>query len=154
MCPLTLTFFIDLYTLWVRGQLTLNFLSDFYSEIKTKNVMKPAYKAALINCMTHPTTPGKGASLSVMCVRHLRTWRTPCVWKWPTILCLWRTKIKIFDGPFWHTIGVCTSFTTKTMDNWRTYLGYLDGPKLYFDAPLCHIFPGHDAPLTHHSRGS
>ena len=39
------TFFIDLYTLWVRGQLTLTFLSDFYSEIKTKNFMKPAYKA-------------------------------------------------------------------------------------------------------------
>ena len=40
MCPLSYVF-IDLYTLWVRGQLTLTFLADFYSEIKTKNVMKP-----------------------------------------------------------------------------------------------------------------
>ena len=55
---------------------------------------------ALINCKTHPPTPGKGASMSVMCVRHSWTWRTPSSQNWRTIQCLWRTNLKKFDGPF------------------------------------------------------
>ena len=45
MCPLTLKFLLICIPSELEA-LTLTFLSEFYSEIKTKNVMKPAYKAS------------------------------------------------------------------------------------------------------------